>query len=97
MDDLEQVIFYRWILQIQTGKFKMALPCFIAEGIPQRGTPTEIDPFIPVAVGRGRAFFLQALKSKKFTACMVKHTVYHYLNAGLVAERNEFLKIIIIS
>ena len=71
----------------------MPLPGLISEGIPQRASPTEIHTLIPVPVRGCLPVFLYILKCKKFTAGMVKYTVYDDPDAALMAVCHKTPKI----
>ena len=73
----------------------MALPCLISEGISQGAAPSEIDPAVPVLIGRGLAVLFKIAESKKLTSRMVENTVHHNADAVFVALLHEFLKIIV--
>ena len=95
-DHIKQIGPDRRIKKVETGKFKMSLPCIVSKWVPAWALPVEINPFIPVFVRGIPLFFLDILKCKKLPSRMVEYTVHHHADSAVMALFHKNLKGLII-
>ena len=97
MDHIKKVISHSLFVKVQIDQFKTVSPGLISKSVIIGAVPAEIHTLVPVDIGGMFPVFLNILKSKKFTAGMVKHTVHNYPDPGFMAFFHKFLKVLIIT
>ena len=96
-DYIQKIFPHLWLPEIEIYQFKTVSPCLIAKSIIIRRIPPKINSLVPAAVLRLFSVFLNILKGKELSSCMVKYTVHYNSYIHFVGFFHEAFKVPVVS
>ena len=92
--DIKQVVFHRWVLQVQLDQFVAALPGLVPETVVVVGVAIKTD-VKPVFVRAVPTLFLHVAERPEAAPHMVEHAVEQNFDARRMQRRADLLEVVV--